>query len=97
MKLALTLLALATAPLLQAATATALPAPTTPNPGLRHYYPVPPSATPQTLRVDICVYGGTPGGVGAAMDPRQFLKPGDVVRVEVDGLGHIEGTMVAEG
>jgi 2-keto-4-pentenoate hydratase/2-oxohepta-3-ene-1,7-dioic acid hydratase in catechol pathway len=31
------------------------------------------------------------------MDPRQFLKAGDVVRTEIDGIGHIEGTMVAEG
>jgi 2-keto-4-pentenoate hydratase/2-oxohepta-3-ene-1,7-dioic acid hydratase in catechol pathway len=44
-----------------------------------------------------CLFTGTPGGVGAAMDPRQFLQAGDVVRCEVDGLGNIEGTMVAEG
>jgi len=50
-----------------------------------------------TLEPGDCLFTGTPGGVGAAMDPRQFLKPGDVVRCEVDGLGHIEGTMVAEG
>ena len=50
-----------------------------------------------TLEPGDCLFTGTPGGIGAAMDPRQFLKPGDVVRVEVDGLGHIEGTMVAEG
>ncbi len=49
-----------------------------------------------TLEPGDCLFTGTPGGIGAAMDPRQFLKPGDVVRVEVDGLGHIEGTMVAE-
>ncbi len=30
------------------------------------------------------------------MNPRQFLKSGDVVRCEIDDLGHIEGTMVAE-
>jgi 2-keto-4-pentenoate hydratase/2-oxohepta-3-ene-1,7-dioic acid hydratase in catechol pathway len=30
------------------------------------------------------------------MDPRQFLKPGDIVRCEVDGLGAIEAPMVAE-
>jgi 2-keto-4-pentenoate hydratase/2-oxohepta-3-ene-1,7-dioic acid hydratase in catechol pathway len=24
------------------------------------------------------------------MDPRQFLKAGDVVRCEIEGLGHIE-------
>ncbi|MEN9718896.1 MAG: hypothetical protein RIQ99_1774, partial [Pseudomonadota bacterium] len=42
------------------------------------------------------IFTGTPGGVGAAMDPRQFLQVGDVVRVEIDELGHIEGTMQAE-
>lgn len=50
-----------------------------------------------TLEPGDCLFTGTPGGIGAAMDPRQFLQPGDVVRCEVDGLGHIEGTMVAEG
>ncbi len=50
-----------------------------------------------TLEPGDCLFTGTPGGVGAAMDPRQFLKAGDVVRCEVDGLGHIEGVMVAEG
>jgi 2-keto-4-pentenoate hydratase/2-oxohepta-3-ene-1,7-dioic acid hydratase in catechol pathway len=49
-----------------------------------------------TLEPGDVLYTGTPGGIGAAMDPRQFLKPGDVVRVEIDRLGHIEGTMVAE-
>ncbi len=50
-----------------------------------------------TLEPGDCIFTGTPGGVGAAMDPRRFLQPGDVVRCEVDGLGHIEGRMVAEG
>ncbi len=49
------------------APAAAADGPTTPNPGLRYYYPVPAPAQPQTLRVDVCVYGGTPGGVGAAV------------------------------
>jgi 2-keto-4-pentenoate hydratase/2-oxohepta-3-ene-1,7-dioic acid hydratase in catechol pathway len=49
-----------------------------------------------TLEPGDVLFTGTPGGVGAAMDPRQFLKAGDVVRCEIDGLGHIEGTMVAE-
>lgn len=49
-----------------------------------------------TLEPGDCLFTGTPGGVGAAMDPRRFLQPGDVVRCEIDGLGHIEGTMVAE-
>ena len=50
-----------------------------------------------TLESGDCLFTGTPGGVGAAMDPRQFLQIGDIVRCEIDGLGHIEGTMVAEG
>lgn len=54
-------------------------------------------STGMTLEPGDCLFTGTPGGVGAAMDPRQFLKAGDVVRCEIDGLGHIEGTMLAEG
>ncbi len=30
---------------------------------------------------------GTPPGVGSGMKPPQFLKPGDVMELEVDGLG----------
>lgn len=30
---------------------------------------------------------GTPGGVGRARNPQVFLKAGDVVEVEIDGLG----------
>jgi 2-keto-4-pentenoate hydratase/2-oxohepta-3-ene-1,7-dioic acid hydratase in catechol pathway len=33
---------------------------------------------------------GTPAGVGMAMDPPRFLSAGDVVRLEVEGLGAIE-------
>lgn len=54
-------------------------------------------STGMTLEPGDCLFTGTPGGVGAAMDPRQFLQPGDVVRCEIDGLGHIEATMRAEG
>ncbi|MFM5894129.1 MAG: fumarylacetoacetate hydrolase family protein [Novosphingobium sp.] len=49
-----------------------------------------------TLEPGDLIFTGTPGGVGAAMDPRQFLKAGDVVRCEIDQLGAIEGTMVQE-
>ena len=46
-----------------------------------------------TLEPGDLIFTGTPGGVGAAMDPRQFLKPGDVVRCEIDDLGAIEAHM----
>ena len=37
---------------------------------------------------------GTPGGVGLFMDPPTFLADGDVVEVEVTGLGTLTNTMV---
>jgi 2-keto-4-pentenoate hydratase/2-oxohepta-3-ene-1,7-dioic acid hydratase in catechol pathway len=49
-----------------------------------------------TLEPGDLIFTGTPGGVGAAMTPRQFLKPGDVVRCEIVGLGHIENRFEAE-
>jgi 2-keto-4-pentenoate hydratase/2-oxohepta-3-ene-1,7-dioic acid hydratase in catechol pathway len=47
-----------------------------------------------TLEPGDLIFTGTPGGVGGAMKPPQFLKPGDTVRCEIDGLGAIEGKMV---
>ncbi len=47
-----------------------------------------------TLETGDIIFTGTPGGVGAAMDPRQFLKVGDRVRCELDRLGAIEATMI---
>jgi len=33
---------------------------------------------------------GTPAGVGFAMKPKQFLKHGDIVRIEIQGIGILE-------
>lgn len=49
-----------------------------------------------TLEPGDLLFTGTPGGVGAAMKPPRFLAEGDVVRVEIDGIGHIENPIVAE-
>ncbi len=49
-----------------------------------------------TLEPGDVIYTGTPGGVGAAMNPRRFLKEGDVVRIEIDGLGAIENRCMPE-
>src|SRR5579864_5001385 len=46
-----------------------------------------------TLEPGDLIFTGTPAGVGAAMNPRQFLKAGDRVRVEIDGLGAIENVV----
>jgi 2-keto-4-pentenoate hydratase/2-oxohepta-3-ene-1,7-dioic acid hydratase in catechol pathway len=32
---------------------------------------------------------GTPAGVGAGFDPPRFLRPGDVVRIEIEGIGEL--------
>ena len=37
---------------------------------------------------------GSPAGVGALMDPPQFLVVGDVVRVEVEGIGVLENRVI---
>jgi 2-keto-4-pentenoate hydratase/2-oxohepta-3-ene-1,7-dioic acid hydratase in catechol pathway len=37
---------------------------------------------------------GTPSGVGMALDPPRFLDDGDVVRIEVEGLGVIEHVII---
>lgn len=39
---------------------------------------------------------GTPGGVGAKRNPPLWLKPGDRVEVEIDGLGILANPIVAE-
>lgn len=39
---------------------------------------------------------GTPGGVGYRREPQLLLKDGDVVVVEVDGVGRIENRCVAD-
>lgn len=36
---------------------------------------------------------GTPAGVGAGFTPPRFLRPGDVVRVAIAGIGELENTV----
>ncbi len=49
-----------------------------------------------TLEPGDIIFTGTPPGVGAARKPPVFLKPGDVVEVEVAGLGTLRNTVEAE-
>ena len=39
---------------------------------------------------------GTPNGAGARFDPPRYLKPQDVVEVEVPGIGTLQNAVVAE-
>lgn len=49
-----------------------------------------------TLEPGDVISTGTPGGVGHARDPQIFLKPGDVVRTVIDGVGELVNECVAE-
>ncbi len=41
------------------------------------------------------IFTGTPAGIGASRKPPRFLQPGDVVRSEIEGLGHLRNRCVA--
>lgn len=40
-----------------------------------------------TLHPGDIIFTGTPAGVGDGMDPPQYLQPGDVVRIGIEGIG----------
>ena len=43
-----------------------------------------------TLHPGDVIATGTPAGVGMGFEPPKWLGPGDVVRIEIDGIGVIE-------
>lgn len=49
-----------------------------------------------TLMPGDVIATGTPGGVGFARTPPVWLMPGDVIEVEIEGIGTIRNTVVAE-
>ena len=49
-----------------------------------------------TLEPGDLIFTGTPSGVGAVMKPPQWLKAGDVVKVEIEGIGAIENTVAPD-
>lgn len=49
-----------------------------------------------TLHPGDVVTTGTPPGVGLGMRPQVWLQPGDVMRLEIAGLGHQEQHVVSE-
>lgn len=49
-----------------------------------------------TLEPGDIIATGTPGGVGAARKPPRWLRPGDVVRIEIEKLGALENPVVSE-
>lgn len=46
-----------------------------------------------TLRAGTIIATGTPAGVGMGFDPPKFLKKGDVVTCQIEGIGTLENTV----
>jgi 2-keto-4-pentenoate hydratase/2-oxohepta-3-ene-1,7-dioic acid hydratase in catechol pathway len=53
-------------------------------------------STAFTLEPGDVVFTGTPAGVGMSRKPPVFLKAGDIVRVEISGLGVLENPIINE-
>lgn len=53
-------------------------------------------STIMTLLPGDVIVTGTPGGVGAKRTPPLFMKPGDVVEVEISGIGTLRNPVAQE-
>ena len=49
-----------------------------------------------TLEVGDVIATGTPAGVGMAMKPPGWIKAGDTVRIEIEGIGELENPVIHE-
>ena len=49
-----------------------------------------------TLLPGTVIITGTPHGVGMARDPKRWLKPGDVVEIEIEGIGILRNPVLEE-
>ncbi|AMK76794.1 MULTISPECIES: fumarylacetoacetate hydrolase family protein [Methylomonas] len=49
-----------------------------------------------TLEPGDVISTGTPAGVGVKMKPRGYLKPGQTVRIEIEGIGTLSNPVVTE-
>jgi 2-keto-4-pentenoate hydratase/2-oxohepta-3-ene-1,7-dioic acid hydratase in catechol pathway len=47
-----------------------------------------------TLEAGDLISTGTPSGIGHARDPQEYLRPGDVVEVDVEGVGVLKNSVV---
>jgi 2-keto-4-pentenoate hydratase/2-oxohepta-3-ene-1,7-dioic acid hydratase in catechol pathway len=48
-----------------------------------------------TLEPGDLIATGTPAGVGAFRKPPLFMKPGDEITIEIDGIGSLTNPVVA--
>ena len=87
-------------PMLVAAAAVHAAEPKLPEPaipGLRYYYP-PENVEPRTIQADVCVYGGTSGGVAAAIQAQRMGRKAVLLEfgkhvggLTTGGLSHTDG------
>ena len=49
-----------------------------------------------TLMPGDVIISGTPAGVGYARTPPVFMQPGDVIEIEIDGVGLLKNTIQKE-
>jgi len=49
-----------------------------------------------TLLPGTVILTGTPSGVGMASDPPRWLQPGDLVRIQIERIGHLENPVQEE-
>ncbi|RIZ67582.1 MAG: FAA hydrolase family protein [Methylococcales bacterium] len=49
-----------------------------------------------TLEPGDIISTGTPSGVGVKMQPRGYLKPGQTVRIEIEGIGELTNVVIDE-
>lgn len=49
-----------------------------------------------TLEAGDVIVSGTPSGVGFGMDPKRYLKHGDIVEVSIEGIGTLRNKVVDE-
>ena len=60
------------------------------------YYLVEYLSTVMTLEPGDVISTGTSSGVGVAMKPRGYMKPGDTVKIEIEKIGTLENPVIEE-
>jgi 2-keto-4-pentenoate hydratase/2-oxohepta-3-ene-1,7-dioic acid hydratase in catechol pathway len=60
------------------------------------YYLIEYLSTVMTLEPGDIISTGTSSGVGVKMSPRGYMKPGDVVRIEIEKIGVLENPVIEE-
>jgi 2-keto-4-pentenoate hydratase/2-oxohepta-3-ene-1,7-dioic acid hydratase in catechol pathway len=52
--------------------------------------------TGTTIKAGTVILTGTPAGVGSARDPKVWLKEGDVIEIEIEGVGKLSNPVKEE-